>query len=191
MVPPRTYLPDLDIAREQIIMQCLRTDPTARFQSAQEVASSLLAPNDVSSDRAQRYHSGKGLPTDRERLKPGSSSDVPKGDGVSASAAHASGEHKRRRYVVLGACVGLLAAGSLAHSIWFRSNTPSRPSKVTQISQWNKPMYDAHLSPDGHAVAIRSADDRHTPVFEQGSGMASSSCKQTACGCRGFVYQIE
>jgi serine/threonine protein kinase len=153
---PRTYLPDLDIAREQIIMQCLRTDPSARFQSTREVASSLLATNGISSDSAQRYHNGEGLQTDRERLKPGSTSDVPRGDGVRASAAHASWKRKQKRSVVLGACVGLLAAGSLAYFVWLRSSTPSRPTQVTQISQWNKPMYDAHLSPDGHAVAFDS-----------------------------------
>jgi serine/threonine protein kinase len=40
---PRTYVPDLDSACEQTIMRCLSVEPSARFQSAAEVAASMLA----------------------------------------------------------------------------------------------------------------------------------------------------
>lgn len=39
---PRTHLPQLDAACEQAIMQCLRTDPSARFQSAKQALAGLV-----------------------------------------------------------------------------------------------------------------------------------------------------
>jgi len=62
----------------------------------------------------------------------------------------------RKRYVVLAACVALLAAAFAAYHFWPRSNSLSGPAKITQISQWNKPMSYESLSPDGHAVAFVS-----------------------------------
>ena len=64
-----------------------------------------------------------------------------------------------RRYALLAACVAL-AASLAAYHFWPRSNTPSGPAKITQISQWNKPMNDSKLSSDGHAVAFESPTAR-------------------------------
>jgi hypothetical protein len=49
----------------------------------------------------------------------------------------------------------LAALGLAAYHFLRRSNTPSSPAKITQLSQWNKPN-GAKLSPDGHAVAFGS-----------------------------------
>jgi hypothetical protein len=67
--------------------------------------------------------------------------------------------------VVFAASIVLLAAVFAAYHFWPRSNTPSGPAKVTQISQWNKPMYHAKLSPDGHAVAFVSPVGGIAQVF--------------------------
>jgi Tol biopolymer transport system component len=44
-------------------------------------------------------------------------------------------------------------------------NPSSGPAKIRQISQWNKPMNDARLSPDGHAVAFVSPVGGIAQVF--------------------------
>jgi Tol biopolymer transport system component len=65
----------------------------------------------------------------------------------------------------LAACVALLAAAVAAYHFWPRPNTPSGPAKITQISQWNKPIDRARISPDGHVVAFVSPIDGITQVF--------------------------
>jgi Tol biopolymer transport system component len=55
-----------------------------------------------------------------------------------------------------------------AYHFWPRPNvpgTPSGPAKITQISQWNKPISGARLSPDGHAVAFDSSVGGVVQVF--------------------------
>ena len=74
----------------------------------------------------------------------------------SVMAPQASVTPARKRYALLAACTILLAAGFVAYHFWRRSNSPSGPAKITQISQWNKPMDTPRLSPDGHAVAFVS-----------------------------------
>ncbi len=80
----------------------------------------------------------------------------------SAAAAQLSTGLLWKRHVVLAACVVLLAAAFAAYNFWPRSNAPA---KITQISQWNKPMKDARLSPDGHNVAFVSPVGGIAQVF--------------------------
>ena len=61
-----------------------------------------------------------------------------------------------KKYVLVAACILFLASAFVGHHFWSRSNTLSGPAKLAQISQWNKPMNQARLSPDGHAVAFVS-----------------------------------
>jgi DNA-binding winged helix-turn-helix (wHTH) protein/Tol biopolymer transport system component len=60
------------------------------------------------------------------------------------------------RYVVLSVCVGLVAAAFAAYQYWPHSKSLNGPTKITQISRWNKPMSGPRLSPDGHAIAFAS-----------------------------------
>jgi serine/threonine protein kinase len=124
-------------------------------------------------DRELRYHTAADLRADLKRLKRDSSSGkVPRGSGdVSATAsavAEPSAERRTgsvtsaqatpawRRYALLVACVVILAAVFAAYHLWPRANTLSGPTKITRISQWNKSINDAKISPDGHAVAFVS-----------------------------------
>ena len=84
---------------------------------------------------------------------------------AAAVAVQPSVKPARKKYVLVAACVALLAAAFAAYHFWPRSNTPSGPAKITQISQWNKPMNDARLSPDGHAVAFVSPVGGIAQVF--------------------------
>ena len=135
-------------------------------------------------DRELRYSSAAELRTDLKRFKRDSSSGkVPRRSGEVSAASGASpepiAEHRTNaviaaqtpkgfaweRYALLAACVALLAAAFVAYHFWPRSNTPSGPAKITQISQWNKPMHHAILSPDGHTVAFGSPVGGIVQVF--------------------------
>ena len=129
-------------------------------------------------DRDLRYHSAGDLRADLKRLKrdTGSGRISPSGSGVvqepateaatrPAVAAQPSARLARKQYILLAVCCALLAAAFVAYHFWPRSNTPNGPAKITQISQWNKPMDGATLSPDGHAVAFASPVGGVAQVF--------------------------
>jgi eukaryotic-like serine/threonine-protein kinase len=134
-------------------------------------------------DREVRYQSAAELRADLKRLKRDSSSGkAPTGTGdVSASHAvaelptepptrsvnttQAPGGPAWKRYALFAACLALLAGGFAAYHFWPHSNPPSAPAKITQISQWNKPMNDARLSPDGRTVAFVSPVGGIVQVF--------------------------
>jgi DNA-binding winged helix-turn-helix (wHTH) protein/Tol biopolymer transport system component len=83
----------------------------------------------------------------------------------SVMAPQASVTPAWKRYALLAACAILLAVGFVTYQFWRRSNSPGGPAKITQISQWNKPMDTARLSPDGHAVAFVSPIGGIAQVF--------------------------
>jgi serine/threonine protein kinase len=131
--------PNVPAELERIINKALEKDRELRCQSASEVRTDLK--------RLRRN-------TDSVRVSPtGSAPGQP-------SAALA-----RKWYVIWAACVALLAAGFVAYHIWPHANTPSGVTKVTQISQWNKPMNNARLSPGGRAVAFASPVGGVAQVF--------------------------
>jgi len=138
-VPPIRLNPEVPAKLEEVIHKALEKERDLRYQSATEMRADLK--------RLQRD-------TDSGRISPSGSLAV---------------EHSRtttwKRYTVLAACVALLAASVAAYHFWPRSNTLSGPAKITQISQWNKPLDDARLSPDGHAVAFVSPVSGIAQVF--------------------------
>jgi serine/threonine protein kinase len=105
-------------------------------------------------DRDLRYQSASDIRTDLKRLR--RDTDSGRISSARGRVAQPPAKLARKRYAVLAACVALLAAAFAAYHFWPRSNAPSGPAKITQISQWNKPMNDARLSPDGHSVAFVS-----------------------------------
>jgi DNA-binding winged helix-turn-helix (wHTH) protein/Tol biopolymer transport system component len=62
-------------------------------------------------------------------------------------------------------CAALLAAGYIAYHFGSTTRPPSQLANITQVSQWNKPMNDAKLSPDGHTVAFVSRIGGIAQVF--------------------------
>ena len=67
-----------------------------------------------------------------------------------------SGRIRTKRYGALAVCIALLTVAFASYYTRRHSNSPSDLTKITQISQWNKPMNGARLSPDGHSVAFAS-----------------------------------
>src|SRR5271154_817088 len=154
-VGPVRLNPDVPAKLEDIIHKALEKDRDLRYQSASEIRTDL-----------------KRLRRDTDSSRRISSSGVVSAQELAAEAASGStaavqspAKPAKNRYAVLAACVALLAAAFAAYHFWPRANAPSGPAKITQISQWNKPMDDAKLSPDGHNVAFVSPVDGIEQVF--------------------------
>src|ERR1700722_15928181 len=138
-VAPVRLNPNVPAELERVINKALEKDRELRCQSASEVRTDLK--------RLRRD-------TDSGRVSP-----------TGSAAGQPSAALARKWYVILGACVVLLAAAFVAYHIWPHATTPSGAAKVTQISQWNKPMNDARLSPGGRGVAFVSPVGGVAQVF--------------------------
>ena len=139
---------------EDIINRALEKDRELRYQSAKEMRSELLRlKRDTDSGRT----AASGIRTVQEVPQEPATGSVAALQPPVSSAA--------KRYLFLAAGVVVLATAFAAYHFWSRSNAPSGPAKITQVSQWNKPMEEARLSPDGHAVAFVSPVGGVAQVF--------------------------
>jgi Tol biopolymer transport system component len=152
-VPLARLNPELPPKLEEVINKALEKDRDLRYQHASELRADLK--------RIRRD-------TDSGRILSSGSRAVQEVAEAPTTPSVAAGQPSARlapkQYIVLAACFAL-AATFTAYHFWSRSNTPSGPTTITQISQWNKPMNDAKLSPDGHAVAFDSAAGGIAQVF--------------------------
>jgi len=158
-----------------VIDAILHQEPVeaVRLNTAVPSAMQNILDKALEKDRDLRYNSVTELRTDLKRLRRDSSSGklarvnrnveaVSSGVGgiaLDRSSPATAAKAKvgfSRPYLILAVCLILLAGSTAAYRFWSRLNTPSGPTKVRQISQWNKPMDWARLSPDGHAVAFVS-----------------------------------
>ena len=149
-VPPARINPDVPPKLEEIINKCLEKDRNLRYQHAADIRTDL--------QRLKRD-------TDSGRISSSATTTVQKGTAEPRTQSVAATVRLPTKSIVSAACVAVLAVAFVSYRFWSRSNTPSVPAKVTQISQWNKPMNDAKLSPDGHALAFASPVGGITQVF--------------------------
>jgi Tol biopolymer transport system component len=164
----------------------LHREPTeaVRLNTAVPTELQRIIDKALEKDRELRYLTAADLRADLKRLKRDSSSGkVPRGSrdltAMSGAAAEPVAERRTgsviaaqatlvptwKRYALLATYVGLLVAAFAAYHYWPRAKNPGGLAKVTQISQWNKPMTGARLSPDGHAVAFVSPTGGTLQVF--------------------------
>jgi serine/threonine protein kinase/Tol biopolymer transport system component len=155
-VAPVRLNPDVPTKLEDVINKALEKDRDLRCQSAAELRTDLKRlRRDTDSGRI----SSSGSRAIQE-LAPETA-----GSSTSAVTVQPSVKPTRKKHVLVTACVAILAAALAAYHFWPRSNIPSGPAKITQISQWNKAMNHARLSPDGHAVAFDSPVGGVAQVF--------------------------
>ncbi len=146
--------PDLPPELERIINKALEKERDLRYQSASEMRADLK--------RLRRDTDPGRVPA----LRSGAVQElVAEPEARSSATVQPSTGLVWKPRIVLTACILLLAAAFPAYHFWLHSDAPSGPTKITRISEWNKPMNHAKLSPDGHAVAFDSPVGGIAQVF--------------------------
>jgi serine/threonine protein kinase len=148
----------------------LHSDPPPAIRFNRDMPPKLedILNKALEKDRNLRYQSATEFRTDLQRLKRDTDSgristsatttlkEVSAESQIRLAGARLSAAGRAKRYVLLAGCVLLIAISMLAYRFWSRSNAPIGPAKITQISQSNRAIDTATLSPDGHTVAFTS-----------------------------------
>jgi serine/threonine protein kinase len=146
--------PEISPELERIINRALEKDRELRYQHASEIRAELKRlKRDTDSGRVSSSGSAAEQELAAERTT------------RAAAMAQPSARRGLNRFAAVAACIALLAAAFAAYHFWSGSRTPSGPGKIIQISQWNKPMYNVRLSPDGHSVTFVSQVNGIAQVF--------------------------
>jgi Tol biopolymer transport system component len=109
--------------------------------------------------------------TDSGRLAASSSANraienpAPEAASSSAINAQPSSPLASKKWMVAAISAGLIAVAFAAYHFAVGAKAPGEPTKIAQISHWDKPMDFAKLSPDGHAVAFSSPVAGVSQVF--------------------------
>jgi serine/threonine protein kinase len=152
--------PDLPSKLEDIINKALEKDRELRYGSAAELRTDLRRLKRDSSSGKLRQGSEVA-----SELSPAFAEPTDQRSSSLATAQTPRSVARKKLYALLATCALLGALGYAAYRTWSRSSTPRSLTKITQVSQWNKPMDDAKLSPDGHAVAFGSPANGYEQVF--------------------------
>src|SRR5262249_44392435 len=141
-VSPLRFNPELPPQLEQIINKAMEKDPDLRYLSAAEMRTDL---------KRLRRDIISGKSASISVVSPVVAETAP----APTTAAIPAAKKSSKWVWILATAVIILGLAGIAYH-YFKPQEEKLPTKVVQISHWNKAMGNAVLSPDGHTVAFNS-----------------------------------
>lgn len=145
---PMRLNPELSPDLERIITRAVEKNRDLRYQSAADMRADLK--------RAKR---------DSDSGKSASATDTGASSIVVSSPAGSGARTLLWKFVPPAIAVILAAVLFLSHRFRPAVAPPFAPAKTIKISEWNKPMSNAVISPDGRTIAFSSVVDAVQQIF--------------------------